>query len=293
MQMKTRIFEDWLATFRSSINEYNYYTDFEKVYYNVENLKVEINILNSLVGSKNIESDFENLLKKYPECLKAMPILLAVRSTEIYCQDEKSATNYFFDKITNSIEEYKYFMQQTGLFNLIESHIISNLYDYVTGVEVGLDSNGRKNRGGHQMENLVENFLKKIEVKYFKEMYLNEVEEKFKIDLSAISAKGTSTKRFDFVVETEEKIFGIETNFYTSGGSKLNETARSYKMIAEEAKQIKNFEFIWITDGKGWNFAKRNLKETFLVLENLYNINDLEKGIFYKIFAEKNLVALK
>jgi len=291
--MKTRIFEDWLATFRSSINEYNYYTDFEKVYYNVENLKVEINILNSLVGSKNIESDFENLLKKYPECLKAMPILLAVRSTEIYCQDEKSATNYFFDKITNSIEEYKYFMQQTGLFNLIESHIISNLYDYVTGVEVGLDSNGRKNRGGHQMENLVENFLKKIEVKYFKEMYLNEVEEKFKIDLSAISAKGTSTKRFDFVVETEEKIFGIETNFYTSGGSKLNETARSYKMIAEEAKQIKNFEFIWITDGKGWNFAKRNLKETFLVLENLYNINDLEKGIFYKIFAEKNLVALK
>jgi len=284
MQMKTRIFEDWLATFRSSINEYNYYTDFEKVYCNVENLKVEINILNSLVGSKNIESDFENLLKKYPECLKVIPILLAVRSTEIYCQDEKSATNYFFDKITNSIEEYKYFMRQTGLFNLIESHIISNLYDYVTGVEVGLDSNGRKNRGGHQMENLVENFLKKIEVKYFKEMYLNEVEEKFKIDLSSISAEGTSTKRFDFVVETEEKIFGIETNFYTSGGSKLNETARSYKMIAEEAKQIKNFEFIWITDGKGWNSAKRNLKETFLVLENLYNLTDLENGIFDKIF---------
>ena len=287
MQMKTRIFEDWLATFRSSINEYNYYTDFEKVYCNVENLKIEINILNSLVGSKNIESDFENLLKKYPECLKVIPILLAVRSTEIYCQDEKSATNYFFDKITNSIEEYKYFMRHTGLFNLIESHIISNLYDYVTGVEVGLDSNGRKNRGGHQMENLVESFLKKSGVKYFKEMYLNEVEEKFKIDLSAISAEGTSTKRFDFVVETEEKIFGIETNFYTSGGSKLNETARSYKMIAEEAKQIKNFEFIWITDGKGWNFAKRNLKETFLVLENLYNINDLEEGIFYKIFAGK------
>lgn len=288
MQMKTRIFEDWLATFRSSINEYNYYTDFEKVYCNVENLKVEINILNSLVGSKNIESDFENLLKKYPECLKVIPIMLAVRSTEIYCQDEKSATNYFFDKITNSIEEYKYFMRQTGLFNLIESHIISNLYDYITGVEVGLDSNGRKNRGGHQMENLVENFLKKIEVKYFKEMYLNEVEEKFKIDLSAISAEGTSTKRFDFVVETEEKIFGIETNFYTSGGSKLNETARSYKMIAEEAKQIKNFEFIWITDGKGWNSAKRNLKETFLILENMYNINDLEEGIFEKIFLEED-----
>ena len=283
MQMKTRIFEDWLATFRSSINEYNYYTDFEKVYCNVENLKVEINILNSLVGSKNIEAEFEKLLQKYPECLKAIPILLAVRSSEIYCQDENSATNYFFDKITNSVAEYKYFMRQTGLFELIESHIISNLYDYVTGVEVGLDTNGRKNRGGHQMENLVENFLKKSGVKYYKEMYLNEVEEKFKIDLSAISAGGTSTKRFDFVVESE-KIFGIETNFYTSGGSKLNETARSYKMIAEESKAIKNFEFIWITDGKGWRSAKRNLKETFLVLKNLYNIKDLEDGIFEKIF---------
>ena len=286
MQMKTRIFEDWLATFRSSINEYNYYTDFEKVYKNVEDLKVEINILNSLVGSKNIEAEFEKLLQKYPECLKAIPILLAVRSSEIYCQDENSATNYFFDKITNSVAEYKYFMRQTGLFELIESHIISNLYDYVTGVEVGLDTNGRKNRGGHQMENLVENFLKKSGVKYYKEMYLNEVEEKFKIDLSAISAGGTSTKRFDFVVESE-KIFGIETNFYTSGGSKLNETARSYKMIAEESKAIKNFEFIWITDGEGWRSARRNLKETFLILKNLYNITDLENGIFEKIFAGK------
>ena len=278
--MKTRIFEDWLKTFRKSINDYNYYTDFEKVYANVENLKVEINILNSLVGSKNIESDFEKILSKYPECLKVIPILLAVRNTEIFCKD----TNYFFAKIKNSVEEYKYFMRQTGLFELIKSHIISNLYDYVTGVEVGLDTNARKVRGGHQMENLVESFLKKANVKYFKEMYLTKIEEKFNMDLSAISAGGTSTKRFDFVVETAEKIFGIETNFYNTQGSKLNETARSYKMIAEESKQIKNFEFVWITDGEGWQSAKRNLKETFLVLENLYNIKDLENGIFEKIF---------
>ena len=278
--MKTRIFEDWLKTFRKSINDYNYYTDFEKVYANVENLKVEINILNSLVGSKNIESDFEKILVKYPECLKVIPILLAVRNTEIFCKD----TNYFFAKMKNSVEEYKYFMRQTGLFELIENHIISNLYDYVTGVEVGLDSNGRKNRGGHQMENLVESFLKKYAVEYYQEMYLNEVEEKFNIDLSAISANDTTTKRFDFVIKSSEKIFGIETNFYTAGGSKLNETARSYKMISEESKQIKNFEFIWITDGEGWQSAKRNLKETFLVLENLYNIKDLENGILQKIF---------
>lgn len=281
--MRSRIFEDWLKTFRRSINEYKYYTDFEKVFANVEKLKVEIFILNSLVGSKNIESDFEILINKYPECLKVIPILLAVRENEIFCQDEKAVIIYEFKKVNQTIEEYKYFMRQTGLFELIQSHI-KNLYDYITGVEVGLDSNGRKNRGGHQMENLVESFLKKAKVEYYKEMYLKEVEEKFKIDLSAISANDTTTKRFDFVVNSNNKIWGIETNFYTGGGSKLNETARSYKMIAEESKQIKNFEFVWITDGKGWKNAKNNLKETFLVLNNLYNIQDLENGILSKIF---------
>lgn len=103
-------------------------------------------------------------------------------------------------------------------------------------------------------------------------------------DLTAITAGGTSTKRFDYVVKTAENIFGLETNFYTDGGSKLNETARSYKMIAEESKNIEGFKFVWITDGKGWKSAKRNLKETFLVLPNLYNIRDLQNGIFLELF---------
>ena len=287
--MNKRFFEDWIQTFRQSINRYDYYTDFKKVYKNVEKLKIEINILNSLVGSKNIEEDFEKLILKYPECLKAIPILLAVREIEIFCKDHNGEFNYRFDKINYSIEQYKYFMKKTGLFELLQNHEICNLYTYVTGVEVGLDSNGRKNRGGHQMEDLVESFLISAKVEYYKEMYLEEIEEKFKIDLSSISAKGTSTKRLDFVVKDEDNIFGIETNFYTSGGSKLNETARSYKMIAEEAKQIKNFKFIWITDGEGWKSAKGNLKETFLILDNLYNIKDLENGIFEELFKNKTI----
>ena len=282
--MQKRIFSDWLATFRPSINNYSYYTDFAKVYENAERLKIEINILNSLIHSKNIEDDFDNLLHKYPECLKAIPILLAVRESEIYCQDENGAINYKFSQAEQSIEQYKYFMRQTGLFNMLESHIISNLYDYVTGVEVGLGSNGRKNRGGHQMEDLVESYLKKANVEYYKEMYLTEIEEKWNINLSAISAEGTSTKRWDFVVKTTNNIYVIETNFYTSGGSKLNETSRSYKMIAEEAMNIKNFSFVWITDGAGWRSAKRNLEETFNVLQNLYNIADMENNIFKKLF---------
>lgn len=282
--MKKRDFSEWLSTFRRSINGYEYYTDFKKVYENAERLKVEICILNSLVGSSDIETEFESLLNRYPECLKAVPILLVVRENEIFCQDSNGAVNYRFNKMLQTVEQYKYFMRKTGLFDMLSNHIVSSLYDYVTGVEVGIGSNGRKNRGGHQMEALVEEHLKNACVEYYKEMYLTEIENKWNIDLSAVSAKGTSTKRWDFVVKTKSKIFVIETNFYASSGSKLNETARSYKMIAEEAKEIPNFEFVWITDGAGWKDAKRNLEETFIVLENLYNITDMENGILNRIF---------
>ena len=284
--MEKRNFADWLKTFRKSINRYDYYTDFAKVYANAERFKRQIYLLNSLVCSKNIEQEFEELLTEYPECLKAVPILLAVRNGEIYCQDEYGAINYDFNELNQSVEQYKYFMLQTGLFDLLANHVISNLYDYVTGVETGLDSNGRKNRGGHQMENLVESFLKKAGVDYYKEKYTHEMENMFGLDLSAITANGTSSKRFDFVVKNGDTVFGFETNFYTGGGSKLNETARSYKMIAEESKNIDGFKFVWITDGKGWKSARKNLKETFLILDTLYNIADLENGIFQELFND-------
>lgn len=278
--MSNRNFEDWLKTFRGSINGYGYYTDFAKVYENAQRMKIEICILNALVGSKTVETDFENIITRYPECLKAIPILLAVRENEIYCQDSEGAVSYRFDRKIQTIEQYKYFMQKTGLFDLLQDHIINNLYDYVTGVEVGLGSNGRKNRGGHQMEDLVEEYLKKAGVEYYKEMYLTDIERRWNTNLASISAEGTSTKRWDYVVKTNNCIYVIETNFYTSGGSKLNETARSYKMIAEEAKTIPDFKFVWVTDGGGWIKAKHNLEETFNVLDTLYNIADMENGAF-------------
>jgi type II restriction enzyme len=190
--MSSRNFSDWLNTFRASINGYGYYTDFKKVYENADALKIEISILGSLIGSKNIESEFEELIIKYPSCIKAIPILLAVRENQIYCQDSNGAVNYNFARKVQSVEQYKYFMRATGLFDMLENHLISNLFDYVTGVEVGLGSNGRKNRGGHQMEDLVESYLKKAKVEYYKEMYLTEIESKWNVNLSAISAGLTS-----------------------------------------------------------------------------------------------------
>ena len=285
--MANRDFMIWLSEFRDSIADYGYYIDFEKVHRNVESIKVELNILNSLIGSKNIETDFEALIEKYPETLKCIPLLLAVRANEIYAIDGDGEFTYKFNNPNLSVEQYKVFMRKTGLFDLMTNHIVNNLVDYATGVETGLDSNGRKNRGGHLMENLVESFIKKAgfikEQTYFKEMYIHEVTEKWNIDLSAISNQGKTEKRFDFVIKTDNMIYGIETNFYGGGGSKLNETARSYKTLALETNTIDGFTFVWFTDGKGWTSARHNLEETFDVMEHIYNINDMENGIIEKV----------
>ena len=279
-----RNFIEWLGTFKDNISDYKYYINFEKVYKNVEENKVEFNMLNSLLGSKNIEEDFINLVTKYPEVLKCIPILLAVRNMEIPAMDEEGAFIYNFKKINQNLEQYIVFMNKTGLFDLLANRGVTNIIDFVLGVETGLDSNGRKNRGGHLMEDLIEGYLKSEGVEYYKEMYLKDIEEKWEIDLSALSNNGKSAKRFDFVVKTNSMVYGIETNFYTSGGSKLNETARSYKMIAEESKSIEGFKFVWFTDGKGWTSARKNLEETFDVLDSMYNINDVENGIMKELF---------
>lgn len=282
-----RDFENWLAQFRSSIANYEYYTDFNKVFANVDAIKVELNIMNSLIGSKNIEADFDSLLVSYPNVLKCIPILIAKREMDIPVVDEAGSFCYNFRKMNYSIDQYKIFMRKTGIFNLLENRIIGSLVDYVTGVETGLDSNGRKNRGGHIMENLVEAFIQKAgfikDNTYFKEMYIHQIEDKWGIDLSAISNQGKAEKRFDFVVSTPSMIYGVETNFYGSNGSKLNETARSYKTITLETKDLADFTFVWFTDGQGWNSARHNLEETFDVLEHIYNINDMENGIISEI----------
>ena len=241
-----RNFAEWLLTFTDSIADYKYYIDFETIYRNAEEHKLELNMMNSLIGSKNIETDFENLVKKYPEVLKCIPTLLAVRQYEIIVLDsDGNKFEYNFKKMNYDVAQYKVFMKETGLFDLIQNHLVNNLYDYVLGVESGLNSNARKNRGGHLMEDVV---------------------------------------RFDFVVKTDKCIYGIETNFYAAGGSKLNETARSYKMIAEEAEKVVGFEFIWFTDGMGWISARNNLKETFDKMDNIYNIADMKNGVMKEIF---------
>lgn len=236
-----------------------------------------------------MEGEFEKIVTKYPETLKCIPLLLAVRGNEIYAQDEEGAFLYNFKKMNYSMEQYKVLMRKTGLFDMIANHIVNNLVDYALGIETGLDSNGRKNRGGHQMEDLVEKYIMAAEfeknVNYYKEMYLKDIEQKWNIDLSALSNQGKVAKRFDFVIKTDKMIYGIETNFCGGGGSKLNETAISYKILSQEADTIDGFTYVWFTDGSGWKSARGNLRETFEVMDTIYSIEDIENGIMRVIFV--------
>ncbi len=283
-----RNFNEWLSTMKDSIATWKYYTDFEKVYSNVESIKVELHILNSLIGSKNIENEFKQLLVEYPKTLKVIPILLAKREKEIKITNAEGEFLFNFNQPNYSIDEYTKFMRETGLFDLLEKHIINNLVDYVTGVEVGMDTNGRKNRTGDAMEDLVESYFVKYGlvkgISYFKEMSKSEIEAKFNLNLDCISNQGKTEKRFDFVLYVHNHVYACECNFYGSSGSKLNETARSYKNIAMEAKDVKGFTFVWFTDGIGWNTAKHNLEETFDVLDTMYNLSDLKQGALENLF---------
>ncbi len=283
--MALKSFDVWLSEFKDSISSYGYYVDFEKVYRNLDNLKIELNILNSLIGEKNIEEKFLSLLDKYPEVLKCIPILLAVRQQEIFAMDPNGAFKYNFKSKNVSPEQYSYFMKETGLYDLLSNHIINNLVDYVCGVEVGLDSNGRKNRGGHLMEDVVEEFIKKTGKEYYKEMYVTSIEQNWGVNLSSVSSEGKATKRFDFVVKTENQVYVFETNFYASGGSKLNETARSYKMLSQQIKETEGVTFIWVTDGLGWKSARRNLEQTFDVMDTIFNIKELEDGVLEQVLV--------
>lgn len=293
-----RNFNEWLSTFEDSIASWRYYTDFDKVYRNVNKIKNELNLLDGLIGSKNIEQEFKELIEEYPNVLKAIPILIAKREKVVIIKDAIQDYYYNFTKMNYLIEEYSMFMRKTGIYDLLENHLVSNLYDYVTGVEVGMDTNARKNRAGDAMEDLVESYIVKAgfvkEHNYYKEVTSKQLKEKWNIDLKEIlkhidvetknKKVKMAEKRFDFVIEKNNTLYLIETNFYGSQGSKLNETARSYKMLNEELKKIKGIKFVWFTDGKGWNTAKGNLEETFNEMDDIYCIAEMKDNIMSKIF---------
>jgi type II restriction enzyme len=285
--MKDRDFDFWLNSMTTNIATFDYYTDFNIVYKNAEMYKRELYLLNTLIGSRLIETEFKALVAEYPQVLKAIPILIAKR--EMAIEARKEGRNYLINfNGQNTIEEYCMFMEETGLYELMQHRLVSNLYDYVLGVNVGMDTHGRKSRTGDLMEDLVEHYIQKAGfikgITYYKEMSVSEMESVFDVDLSKFYESGIGDKRFDFVLKTGRNVVGVECNFYTGGGSKLSEICRAYQALSSETSDIDRFSFVWVTDGyNGWRKHRKPIKEAFYHIGTVLNVNDLEWGAFTKI----------
>lgn len=261
------------VTFMSQLKETNqtldFFCDFNKIHENVEDIKLSLCMLNSLIGATDIRSAVETIWKRDKSAFNVMDILIAVRS-----EGKKKVLNSLgecvvLDSLFESVDGVMEFLNDTGLTEVFQSQKITNLVDYVFGVETGLDSNARKNRSGHVMENVVAEIFENNGIDYRTQVYSSEWAE-------MTQALGDDEKRFDFVIETPHKIYLIEVNFYSGGGSKLNEVARAYSDIAPKINAVEGFEFVWITDGIGWNSARNKLQEAFHNIPSIYNLNTIE-----------------
>lgn len=263
-------------TFMSQLQETNqtldFFCDFGKISNNVDNIKLSLCILNSLIGTADLRKSVETIWERDKTAFNIMDILIAVRSNGqkkvLNSNGECIILDNFFESADGVVE----YLETTGLADILREGRIKNLVDYVFGIETGLDSNARKNRSGHVMEDMVSKIFDENSITYRQEVYSTEWSDLQKV-------LGDDEKRFDFVIETAEKTYLIEVNFYSGGGSKLNEVARSYSDIAPKVNSIPNFEFVWITDGIGWKSAKNKLQEAYNIIPHIYNLTNIDEFI--------------
>lgn len=276
---------DEFKNFLSQLSETNatldYFTDFEKVKTNVNKIAIKLNQLNYLIGKENLLEAIEALFAENPKVFGVLDILIAIRKNKKAKTFNSDGNVVNLDAYFDSPKAIFEYIEETGLGDVFRNKNVTNLVDYVFGIEVGLDTNARKNRGGENMSKAVSRLFDKAGVFYQKEVN-NTV-------FSEILSLGADVKRFDFVIKTNQKIYLIETNFYNTGGSKLNEVARAYSDVAPKINQYENYEFVWITDGQGWNTAKNKLEEAFSIIPSLYNLSTLH--LFIKKVKSEGVLA--
>jgi len=263
--------------FLSQLSETNatldYFTDFKKIKGNVNKIAIKLNQLNYLIGKTDIKAAVKELYEENPKVFEVLDILIAIRKNKNAKTFNNKGEIVMLDSYFTSPDSIYEYIEETGLGEIFRNKDVKNLVDYVFGIEVGLDTNARKNRGGENMSKAVSLFFDKAKVFYKKEVSNTAFPE--------ILSLGADVKRFDFVIKTKKKTYLIETNFYNGGGSKLNETARSYSDVAPKVNQYENYEFVWITDGQGWLSAKNKLEEAYNIIPSMYNLITLQ------IFIEK------
>ena len=262
-------FDKFLSQLQETNQTLDFFCDFEKITHNVDNIKLSLCMLNSLIGTKDLRKSVETIWFRDKTAFSIMDILIAVRSEGKKKIIDSKGQCIVLDRLFDSVDGVIEYLENTGLANIFKDGKIKDLVDYVFGIETGLDSNARKNRSGHVMEGRVAQILNEAGISYRQEVYSNE--------WNAITeVLGDDKKRFDFVIETSNKTYLIEVNFYSDGGSKLNEVARSYSEIAPKINSVSGFEFIWITDGIGWKKAKNKLKEAFNFIPKIYNLTNIQ-----------------
>ena len=261
-------FELFMSQLQETNQTLDFFCDFDKISQNVEDIKLSLCMLNSLIGSTDMRKSVETIWKRDKSAFNVMDILIAVRSEGKKKVLDSLGNCVVLDSLFESVDGVMEFLDNTGLTEIFQSKRINDLVDYVFGIETGLDTNARKNRSGHVMEGMVARILKKNGIRYRQEVYSSEWPEITKV-------LGDDEKRFDFVIEAKGKTYLIEVNFYSSGGSKLNEVARSYSDLAPKINSVAGFEFVWITDGIGWNSAKNKLQEAYSIIPSVYNITNI------------------
>lgn len=271
-------------TFLSQLTETNatldYFTNFKKIKSNVNKISIKLTQLNYLIGKENLKEAISELYEENPRVFEVLDILIAIRKSKKAKTFNNQGKIVLLDTYFTSPEFIYEYIEETGLAEVFRNKDITNLADYVFGIEVGLDTNARKNRGGDNMSKAVSLIFDKAGVFYKKEVNNTVFPE--------IISLGADVKRFDFVIKTKMRTYLIETNYYNSGGSKLNETARAYSDVAPKINQYESYEFVWITDGQGWFSAKNKLEEAYNIIPSLYNLITLED--FIKKIQEEEIM---
>lgn len=265
--------EEQFNLFMSQLSKTNatlsFWTDFDKIRKNVASIEIKLNTLNYLIGKEDLRSAITELWNNDKRVFDVLLILVACRKRDKKMVLNDKAEFVLLESYLKTLEGIIEYIEGTGLAQVFQDKNIKNLVDYVFGVEAGLDSNARKNRSGDAMEDTVEMIIKNSGIQYRKEVESSEWPE-------ITAALGTDKKRFDFVLTTQLKTYLMEVNFYSGGGSKLNETARSFTELGPKVNSVPGFEFVWITDGKGWNSAKNKLQEAYYTIPSVYNLLTLK-----------------
>ncbi|MCI7561212.1 MAG: type II restriction endonuclease [Bacteroidales bacterium] len=263
-------FDKFMSQLQETNQTLGFFCDFDKISANVDNIKLSLCMLNSMIGTTDLRRSVETIWNRDRSAFSVMDILIAVRSEGKKVVLNSAGDCIVLDRLFTSIDGVLEYLEGTGLADLFRQKKIKDLVDYVFGIETGLDSNARKNRSGHVMEGMVASILTKNNIEYRQEVYSTEWKDLQKV-------LGDDEKRFDFVIQTPKKTYLIEVNFYSGGGSKLNEVARSYSDIAPKINSVPGFEFVWITDGIGWKSAKNKLQEAYSIIPRIYNLTSINE----------------